>query len=106
VKRISELGTLAITNNLHSALINLVGNRRIQLFHGLVCPAIFFLAFTLQQPFTALYDVLPDGGSTSAQVEGELEVPITHVYSHEIADPIRAMSIVQNDPILSNRLQG
>lgn len=47
---------------------------------------------------------LPDGGSTSAQVKGELEVTITHVHSHEVADSIRAMPIVQNDPVLSNRL--
>jgi len=31
---------------------------------------------------------LPDGGSTSTKVEGELEVTITYVHGHEIADTI------------------
>jgi hypothetical protein len=81
----------------------------------------FSFAFALLQPFIhilrklysceALYehkcrDVLPDGGSTSPKVKGELEVTITHVYSHEIAHSIRTMPIIQNNPILSYRLQG
>jgi hypothetical protein len=44
--------------------------------------------FIRQQVNVILGTFLPDSGSTSTQVKGELEVTITYVYGHEISDTI------------------